>query len=141
VRQTERIPVALDNLYRERDVITQPPLASLWSILSSLIASFDRVFIILDALDEYVQGLGSFLADFQHLFDLPMTSLLVTSRPTFVNKTILGNFDELEIRANDDTIREYVLQRIEKSGKVHLQNRELFREELTAAIVKRSNGM
>jgi hypothetical protein len=141
VRQTERIPVALHNLYRERDVRTPLPLGSLWSILSSLIASFDRVFIIFDALDEYVQGPGGFLADFQQLFDLPMTSVLVTSRPTFLNKTILGNFDELEIRADNEDLRKYVLQRIEKSGKVRLQNQEVFREEVAAAIVKQSNGM
>lgn len=140
MRQTEYIPVALHDLYRECVDKTQLPLDSLWSILSSFIASFDRVFIVLDALDEYVQGPGGFLADFQQLFELPMTSVLVTSRPRLVNKTSLGDFDELEIRAENVTIYEYILDKFEKSWIHHPRNYEVSRDEVVATIVKQSDG-
>lgn len=141
VRQTGRIPLALYDLYEKRDGKTQLALDSLWSILSSFIAYFDRVFILLDALDEYARDASGFLADFQQLFDLPMTRILVTSRPTSVNKIALGHFDELEIRASSGDIRKYILDRIETRRKAGFWKQRQFCEEMADAIAQHSNGV
>lgn len=136
-RQTGRISQALATLYDRRDVAV-PALEDLWSVLYFSIAGLDQVFIVFDALDEYIHGTTGFLTAFHKLIKLSTTSAFVTSRPTFANKAILGEFTELEIRARDSEIRETARLRLSRSW---LERRPELLEEVLQAIVARSNGV
>ncbi|KAF2676191.1 hypothetical protein K458DRAFT_277928, partial [Lentithecium fluviatile CBS 122367] len=138
VRQSNRVPVYFESPDARG---TLPPLDGLWSIVCGFIASFERVFIVLDALDEYASGPSGFLNDFQKIFDMPMASLFVTSRSTFVNQAALGNFAELEIRARDVEIRDYVLQRLSHSRMNKVLRQADLRDEVVNTVVQRSDGM
>ncbi|KAE8135061.1 hypothetical protein BDV38DRAFT_144818 [Aspergillus pseudotamarii] len=138
LRQSGRVSDMLMALYERYAHSPHLPLEDLWSTLHSDIASFDRVFIIFDALDEYVYGSEGFVNDFQNLFKLPMTSLFVTSRPTSLNKAILGNFAQLEILARDSELREYIQTRLSES---RFNNRPELCNEVVQTILHQSNGV
>lgn len=137
IQQSGRVSDRLTALYEKHASSSHPPLGDLWSTLCSDISAFDRVFIVFDALDEYVHGSEGFLNDFRNLLNLSVTSLFVTSRPTFANKSVLGDFAELEVHARDSDLREYIEHRLSESW---LNNRPEFRHEIMQTIVDRPSG-
>ncbi|KAF5682507.1 nacht ankyrin domain-containing protein [Fusarium circinatum] len=60
-------------------------------------------------------GPEGFVADFHHLIEIHNTSIFVTSRPTFANKTALRDFELIEVRAQDSDLEDYVRQRLSQS--------------------------
>ncbi|KAJ7869388.1 hypothetical protein B0H13DRAFT_2253758 [Mycena leptocephala] len=101
-----------------------------------------RVFIVVDALDEYPEEQRDTLL--QHLSALgPRVSLMVTSRPHINIKHTISNFETIEIRAAKDDIRQYLDGQIKKSQRLsrHVRSAPDVRQALESRIVEGSDGM
>ncbi|KAF7378485.1 Ankyrin repeat domain containing protein [Mycena sanguinolenta] len=111
-------------------------------VLGSVISEYKRVFIIVDALDEYPEELRNTLL--HDLWNLgPAVRLMLTSRPHISIDHIILNIESLEIRANEEDIRKYLEGQIRDSPRLsrHIQKSPALRELIEDKIVKRSDGM
>jgi len=140
IRQSRHVSSDLEVLYNRYAPSHYPALEYLWSILCSTISSFDRVFIVLDALDEYTMGTKGFLDDFRKLFEQSKANLFVTSRPTSANKAVLIRYAELEIRANDDHLKEYLRQQLFNTRAHKVEKQPVLRDEIMELIKRKANG-
>ncbi|KAF8162056.1 ankyrin repeat-containing domain protein [Mycena galopus ATCC 62051] len=113
---------------------TVPALQEVAGILSSSIKEFSRVFIVIDAIDEYPEVEREILLE-----HLAATSsnvhLMVTSRPHILPDHSLLKVETLEIEAKPNDIETYVeaqihLPRLRK----HIQNQSKLREDIHSKI-------
>lgn len=122
---------------------TRPSTHELFEVLQSVSASYSRVFIVVDALDECHNSDGCRREFLSHLFALQSHSnanILVTSRPL---PEIVEHFEEgaqLEIRATDDDIRKYLKGHMAQLAKCVTERPDL-QAEIITAIVKVVSGM
>ncbi|KAJ7080062.1 hypothetical protein C8R44DRAFT_908945, partial [Mycena epipterygia] len=126
---------------KHREPRTRPSPAEAHAVLCSVIREYSKVFILVDALDEYPEAQRDALL--WHLSVLgPCVNLLVTSRPHIIINHITS-FETLEIRAREVDIRKYLEGQIMKSPRLskHIQNSPDLREAMEARIVQRSDGM
>ena len=111
------------------------------SILQSIAASFVRVFIVIDALDECDPAiLNGFI---RPLTKLPDIRILVTSRDLPYIERCFASSQRLEIRANEVDIRSYVQDRIEEEVELadFINEDETLHERIVGTLVQRSCGM
>ncbi|KAJ7674252.1 ankyrin repeat-containing domain protein [Mycena rosella] len=118
---------------------TRPSLDEDQVVLRSIIEEYSKVFILVDALDEYPQR--DILLQLLSTLG-PSVNLLVTSRPHIAIDHITL-FETLEIRAREFDIRKYLEEQILKSPRLskHIQASPDLREVIEAKIVQRSDGM
>ncbi|KAJ7481685.1 ankyrin repeat-containing domain protein [Mycena latifolia] len=139
------ISPAVRQLYaKHREQRTRPSLEEIGAILCSTISELSKVFIIVDALDEYPEQHRSILL--RHLSSLATgstVSLMLTSRPHININYVAENLQILEIRATEDDIRRYIDAAVLKSSRLskHIENNSSLREEIEEIIVRRSDGM
>ncbi|KAJ7485321.1 hypothetical protein FB451DRAFT_1168602 [Mycena latifolia] len=110
------ISLAVHCLYAQhREQRTRPSLEEIDAILCSTISELSKVFIIVDALDEY---------------------------PEQQRSVLLGHLSLPARRATDD-IRRYINAAVLKSSRLskHIENRSALREEIEEIIVRCSDGM
>ncbi|KAJ7088304.1 hypothetical protein C8R44DRAFT_649574, partial [Mycena epipterygia] len=133
---------ALRQLYgKHREPRTRPSLDEDHAVLCSINAHYSKVFILVDALDEYPEEQRDVLL--QHLRALgPSVNLLVTSRPHIAIDHVIS-FETLEIRALEVDIRKYVEGQVLRSPRLskHIKNSPDLRETIEASIVQRNDGM
>ncbi|KAJ7649138.1 hypothetical protein DFH06DRAFT_558397 [Mycena polygramma] len=121
----------------------KPSLDDIHSILCSTVAEHSRVFIVVDALDEYPEEQRTELL--LRLSALgPNVNLMLTSRP-HIKIEHVGSADlrVVEIRANEDDVRRYLDAQIGKSARLskNVQRSPDLRGEIERRIIWRSNGM
>ncbi|KAJ6517627.1 ankyrin repeat-containing domain protein, partial [Mycena vulgaris] len=138
------LPPAVHDLYkhhRTRD--TRPSLAEVSEILKFTVAQHSRVYLVVDALDEYFENPRNILL--KALTQLPMatTSLMFTSRLHITLDGFFPDLPSLEIHASDNDIRHYVEQQIQISSRLsrHVQKRPELRNEITSKIASNVQGM
>jgi hypothetical protein len=120
---------------------TRPSLHEDHAVLRSIIADYSKVFILVDALDEYPEAQRDILLDLLSTLG-PGLNILVTSRNNItINHVTL--FERLNIRAREVDIRKYLEGQIVKSSRLskHIRNSPDLREAIEANIVQRSDGM
>jgi hypothetical protein len=108
-------------------------------ILMSELGTYARVFIVLDALDEYSEASGireELVGSLQSLTD--DARLLVTSRELPSIACIFRDARRLDIHAHDQDVRSYIRNRILRSPRKRLKEME---EEVVDAVTKNVNGM
>lgn len=114
------LPKSVKSLYDgHRDKRTRPSLGETSGTLQSVAGMYSRVFLIIDALDEYQvshDSLTQFLTEIFNLQDKCGANIFATSRfvPSIIDKFSGGL--SLEIRASDDDVQRYVVDYISKSG-------------------------
>lgn len=123
---------------------TRPTRAEWSNLLQLQIRRFDRVFIVVDALDEYSEEGGtrdSFLNEIRKL--QPFVHLLITSRPISGIENELDGATHLEIRATDGDVSRYLENRIVKEGRLRrlLRADLALQETIIAKIVENAKGM
>jgi hypothetical protein len=108
---------------RHSEKRTRPSLAEIHDVLCSVVREWSKVYIVVDALDEYPEDQRRILL--KHLTALDSTvSLMLTSRPHIdLGAALSLGFGELEIRGSDADIRKYVDQRILNSERLSLHVR------------------
>ncbi|KAF7343641.1 Ankyrin repeat-containing protein [Mycena sanguinolenta] len=139
-------PIAsVESLYQKhREPGTKPSLNEVHAILSATISEYLKVFILVDALDEYPEReRGVFLS---HLSQLGTNvNLLFTSRPHIIlnNSIHVAPIAILEIRATAEDIRCHIDAQILKSSRLsdNIQDCPDLLEEIEKRIVRRSDGM
>ncbi|KAJ6529213.1 hypothetical protein B0H19DRAFT_1041260 [Mycena capillaripes] len=127
---------------RHSEKRTRPTFDEIFAILRSTVAEWSRVYLVVDALDEYPEDERNTLLE--HLTALgPIVSLMLTSRPHITPPALLPNVAALEIRAADKDIRKYIEERIKKSNRLsmHIRMRPDLRNEIEEKIISVFDGM
>ena len=123
---------------------TRPSLSETARLLRSQVEYFDKVFVVIDALDECPevdQTRKSFMAEVRSL--LPEIKLMVTSRNIPSIATMFKHDTRLEIRAQDQDIKLFVESQIEqRDGMVDLlEGHDDVRSSIISAVLKKTHGM
>ncbi|KAJ7440446.1 ankyrin repeat-containing domain protein [Mycena latifolia] len=138
------LPPAAHDLYRHhclRD--TKPSLPEVFDILQSAMAQHLKVYIIVDALDEYPEEQRNILLEHLSMLLGPTTSLMLTSRPHVTLDHMFPDVSGLEIKATEDDIQQYVDKQIQKSPRLsrHVQTRPELHDEIKSKISSNADGM
>ncbi|KAF7356057.1 ANK-REP-REGION domain-containing protein [Mycena venus] len=139
-------PTSVDSmgqkLYRQHfERGTRPSLEEIHELLCSVVAKWSRVFIVVDALDEYPEDERMILL--KRLTTMESTvNIMLTSRP-HITLPSLRYTTNLEIRAPDEDIRKYVNQRIQAHSRLslHVKTSPELREQIITTILKSVDGM
>jgi hypothetical protein len=123
---------------------TRPTLAEWSKFLQFQIRRFSRVFIVIDALDEYSESGGTrdcFLNEIRRL--QPSVHILITSRPISSIESELEGATHLEIRATDSDVRTYLETRIMREGRLRrlLKADLALQETIIDKIAENAKGM
>ncbi|KAJ5318775.1 uncharacterized protein N7506_011479 [Penicillium brevicompactum] len=129
-----------ETTYLKRGVF--PTTDALVKLFSDEISKYSRVFILLDALDELRTESRDSL---QYLLrQLPKRmNLLVTSRVPKETTVEFRNVPQLEIRARDKDITDYINGRLESVSKLRskVEHNPKLKEEIRSTITKKADGM
>jgi hypothetical protein len=121
---------------------TRPTIAELIKTLQSEIRTYSKVFIIVDALDECLEGNGGHLIRvLQSLTDA--VNLMVTARPLPLIEQQFLNAIRLDIRANDNDVRQYVEDRIPREPRLVqlIGTDQALQDSIVNKIVEKVGGM
>ncbi|KAF7338853.1 hypothetical protein MSAN_02208300 [Mycena sanguinolenta] len=121
---------------------TRPSLEEDLIVLRSVVSEYSKVFILVDALDEYPDPQRSLLL--RHLAALgPSVNLMLASRPHTTIDHRISKFTTVEIRATAEDIRIYLSERIQNSPLIskHLKNSPHLRNLIESKVVQHSDGM
>ena len=136
------LPDTIESLYNSHKR-TRPPADQISKALQSIISSFSKVFIIIDALDECQVKDGCRTRFMSEIFNLQAkcgAKLFATSR--FIPE-ISENFEgsiQLEIRASEEDVQTYLDHRI-LPRRAFLKKNLKLQEEIKSKIVKAVKGM
>ena len=133
-----------ENLYKQhREKGTAPSLEEVVTVLRSSITELSKVFIIIDAMDEYPDFQRGILL--QHLAAMGSNvNLMITSRPNIsLEPSAFANLETLDIQAASEDIRGYINSQIKLSPRLskHIQKQPMLREEIHAKITDTVDGM
>ncbi|KAJ7099058.1 ankyrin repeat-containing domain protein [Mycena crocata] len=131
----------IHELYEEhREPGTRPSVDDIHRVLHSTVGEYSKIFLIVDALDEYPEVQRKSLLG--KLSDLgPNINILLTSRPHVDVSNMFDDSQTLEIQATADDIRKYVNGQIDKSPQLfkHVKARPELRQTIeTLSIERRS---
>ncbi|KAJ6594778.1 hypothetical protein B0H19DRAFT_975013, partial [Mycena capillaripes] len=121
---------------------TTPTLVEVFNVLCTAITEFSKVYIVIDAMDEYLEAQRQILLKYMTMMG-PTVNLMITSRPHIALDSTLPNPDILEIHATEGDIRRYVDAQINMSFRLmkHVQNRAGLQEEIHSKITGTVDGM
>ncbi|QYS94840.1 ANK_REP_REGION domain-containing protein [Trichoderma simmonsii] len=136
------LPKSVKDLYKtHQSRRTRPSIDELYETLQSVIASYSRAFIIVDALDECQTSNNSRIKFLFKLFDVQRKShinIFATSRPI---PEICDKFKEstvIEVRAHTDDVKNYLESQISHSDS-EIMN--ICREYIKTKITEAAEGM
>ena len=138
------VPNSMKSLYEQHKTKrTRPPFGEISHALQSIMASYSRTFIVIDALDECGISDGGWRKFLSEIFNLQAktgASLFATSRfiPDIAEE--FKGSPSLEIRANSDDVRKYLDGHMPQLRSFVLRNPDL-QEEIKTEIVKAVDGM
>lgn len=133
----------LRNLYhKHNDRKSRPSLEEISTVLESVVKAYNRVFIILDALDE-CEMFGEVQKFLQLLFNIQekeRMNLMATSRfiPPIENQ--FKNSVTLEIRASNEDVKRYLNSRIDLLPSF-IRRRPDLKERIQSEISESAEGM
>jgi len=136
---SEAVESLYDKHHRNR---THPSLGELTGTLRKEVERFGKVFIIIDALDELVEhDRWHLVKEVQSLG--PTVNLMVTSRPLSSIVQMFEGTRSIDIRANEQDVREYLEQRIDhKSIFSHVVKADkTLRKDIIDKISTNARGM
>ena len=123
---------------------TRPSLNEIARLLRSHVEKFDQVFFVIDALDEcpeHDQNRKSFVTEVRAL--LPRVSLMVTSRDMPSIESMFKHDLRLEIRAQDQDIRNFIQSQMEQRDGLFdlLEGHNDVQSSIIATVLEKTNGM
>ena len=117
----------------------RPRLSEVVKVLQAEISTFSKVYVIVDALDEFLDADQSDLAKTLVSLTNNNLMLLITSRPSVPVNEWLEHVERIDISANADDVRKYVESSISKLRLV--KDKEKVRELIIDTIVNKVSGM
>lgn len=137
------VPKPVSELYRKfKTQERRPQLQDLEQAFLLTCQTFDRVFVIIDALDECdVKHRKPFLRSLSHLQSDRPISILVTSRSyeDYVNK-LFGSCPRMKIHAHEGDLRKYVSRQVDNSNDVDGMD-EHFKKSIVERVVRGAHNM
>ncbi|RKK75445.1 hypothetical protein BFJ69_g7702 [Fusarium oxysporum] len=134
----------VEDLYNKRKASrTRPSLQELGRVLQEVAATYSRVYIVLDALDECETTDGTLPNFIQQVLDLQSatsTNILATSRYIPEIKEKFRKAVSLKIRASEPDVRRYLAGRMSQLP-VFVQNKPELQEEIKTRILESVQGM
>ncbi|KAJ2934174.1 hypothetical protein H1R20_g2886, partial [Candolleomyces eurysporus] len=121
---------------------SRPSDVELHQLMSAIVKKFNRVFIVLDGLDEADEDARKPLLDF--INSLPSnTHTLVMSRPLASLQRLFPSAVHVDIEARNEDIERFVKKRILDIPSLYavLLGKDAAKEELCTAIKRKSGGM
>jgi hypothetical protein len=98
---------------------TRPTLDECSRALQSEVRRYNKVFLVIDALDECTEDDNRRVYLLRELQALQTTvNLMITSRPHITVEYELGNMKRLEVFASDDDVRIYLSNRISNTPRL-----------------------
>lgn len=144
LQKLSSVPGSVKVLYNQhKDKQTQTSLDEMLKTLESVIATFSRVYIFIDALDECQLSGGCrprFLSSILSLQARTGARLFITSRPIPDIEETFKNCLSLEILASDEDIQTYLSGHMSQLPKF-VSNKPKLQEEIVTEIVKAVKGM
>lgn len=143
--QQSDIPTYVVELYeRHTKFKTRPLLNEYQRLLRAILDDFSRVYIIIDGLDECSETnstRSNFLAGINDI--RPQTCTFVTSRYLPSIERQLHGAMKLQVEAEDEDIRKYLIQRLQKWEflKSHLEKDPSLRETIIGSILSKARRM
>ncbi|KAJ7499617.1 ankyrin repeat-containing domain protein [Mycena latifolia] len=138
------IPAAVHELYQHhRERRTRPSADEVHAVLRNFATTqYSRVYLIVDALDEYPDDQRDFLLEKLSAMG-PSVNLMITSRPHITLVDFFPDVKPLEIRATEDDIRRYVDIQIHRSHRLakHVNVRPELRDEIRSRVIGSVDGM
>jgi hypothetical protein len=117
---------------------TRPTQREIENELISIISSFKKVNVVIDALDECCEHIRKdMITAIKNIHNRNIAHMLVTSRPF---PDILSQFEEsihLEIRASDTDLSAYLRMQLSYASKAV----QVFTDDIVATIIKKVKGM
>lgn len=145
VSQRSAIPQNVQDMYqRYSKGTTRPRLAEVMDCLKSVIESYSRVFLIVDALDECSESTGARYALLEALKILPKwVYLLATSRAVSTIGTDLEPCDHLNIVASNHDIQLYLEGQLQTQRKLrkHILADPTIKDAIITSVIGRAQGM
>lgn len=136
--QAAGIPQSIDEASKKRDSPGfQPPYQDM---LQAAVEKFEKVYLVIDALDEAEYSTGRDLISEIRLLPRSKVSLLVTSRPIPEVQAQFDGDKRMEIRASDEDITSYAKSRLAELPNSVNSSRDL-QEKVVQAIVQSTQGM
>ena len=125
-----------------RSGVTRLSHAECTQLLRSTVSRSTKIFLIIDAFDEYPEECrGQLLAD---LHDLkPGLNMLITSRDLPTIERQLSEAVRLDVQARSDDILQYLRERIASSGRLksHMNKDPTLDSLISTTIIARAEGM
>ena len=131
---------ALYDYHTERQ--TRPHLDELGKALASAAAEYPKVYLVIDALDEYAEDKRHLFLQFLSTLG-PQLNIMITSRPHINLESIFPNLQILDIQATEEDICEYLAGQFKASFRLskHIQARPELHDEIQSKIIGNSQGM
>ncbi|KAJ6587765.1 hypothetical protein B0H10DRAFT_1831473 [Mycena sp. CBHHK59/15] len=138
------VPASVHKLYnRHYQRCTRPSIDDIQEVLASTILEYSKVYLIVDALDEYPDDQrNSLLASLSGLGS--KDSIMLTSRPHVKDhESLFPDMCMLEIRAREDDLRRHLDVEMTKSTRLarYIDKNPELRDEIMKAVVSQSDGM
>ncbi|KAI9770937.1 MAG: hypothetical protein M1840_002641 [Geoglossum simile] len=122
---------------------TRPVLSEWLELLKSESRHFSKLFIVIDAFDEFSERNGTRDSFFAEIRTLPNMHLLVTSRHISTIESLFEKTARVEVRAIDTDVRRYLECRIEREGRLvrHVKADPSLKETIVDTVVAKAKGM
>ncbi|KAJ6588038.1 hypothetical protein B0H19DRAFT_1300473, partial [Mycena capillaripes] len=139
--------IAKELYQQHKEKATVPSLEEVVNVLRSCLKDFSKVFVIVDAMDEYPNESPEFQREIllQHLAEMGSNvNLMITSRPNISPEpSFFPNLETLDIRAAPEDIRGYINAQIKLSPHLrrHVQKKPVLEEEIHTKITDTVDGM
>jgi Cdc6-like AAA superfamily ATPase len=137
------ISSAVQDLYKQHfERQTRPSLNDIQNVLQTVIGQFSKVYIVVDAVDEYPENSRHVLLDCLAAMG-PNVNLMITSRPHITPAVSLQQLQTLEIHADIEDIHRYVDAHIQQSSRLskHVQTQPDLHDEICSKISSSVDGM
>lgn len=136
---------SIELLQRQFDQKRHPPLSMLMSILEAETKTYSRVFIVVDALDEFYpeEDRRNLLEELRSLTENRSVKLMATSRHIDSIAYSIGADIKLEITAMSDDIKSLVQARISTNDMLKrlLTKRPSIEDKVVNSVVEKAQGM
>ncbi|KAJ6571215.1 ankyrin repeat-containing domain protein, partial [Mycena capillaripes] len=137
------ISAKVQKMYKQQsEKGTTPSIDEIQDVLVSLVVELEKVYIVVDAVDEYPEIQRHILLT--RLAAMGRTvNLMITSRPHIAHDMPPPQIKTLEIRANNEDVRRYIEEQIKMSPRLlrHVQKQPDLREEIQSKIGTTVDGM
>jgi hypothetical protein len=137
------ISPVVQQLYRKhQNRHTRPSLDEVREIFRSTVTEYSRVFVVVDALDEYPEAHRDILLKSLAAMG-ESVSLMLTSRPNIYPESFLPTTPVVEVRAQEEDIRRYIGAQIQNSFRLsrHVKAKPELHQDIETKIAENADGM